>query len=120
MKLLIFYANCYTAGVSRASYTAAFSKILTGEGRTFYFNKIVGKKNSFEYTVNLMKLEFETEHRQERITIGWENVKLEDFNKIDPEKKIVEVFEIMRKYLINDQSILRPEMNSDEIIRDKL
>ncbi|KAI0991819.1 hypothetical protein K3495_g16368, partial [Podosphaera aphanis] len=67
-----------------------------------------------------MKAEFETEQRQERKTTEWENIKLEDFQKKYPEKPLLEVFDIMRKQLVHDQAILRHELQSDKIIRDKI
>lgn len=120
VKLLIFYSNCYTAGVNHTEYSIAFSTMLIDEARTFYFTKIAGKQESFENVIKAMKAEFETEQRQERITTEWEDTKLEDFKIKYPEKSILDVFDIMRNQLIHDQNILRSELQSDIVIRDKL
>lgn len=63
---------------------------------------------------------FETEQRQERKTIEWEDTKLEDFKEIYPYKTLLECFDIMRDKLMKDQAILRSEFQTDATIRDKL
>ncbi|KAI0991202.1 hypothetical protein K3495_g16985, partial [Podosphaera aphanis] len=120
MKLRIFYDLCYKANVDPPDYPKAFATMLTGEARDYYFNKISGNRFTLAEMIKAMKDYFETEQRQERKTTEWEDTKLEDYVAKYPEKNLIECFDLMRDQLINNQAILRPELQTDAIIRDKL
>lgn len=101
-------------------YPRAFATMLTGEARDYYFNRISGNRFTTVEMIQSMKSCFETEQRQERKTIEWEDTKSESYKTKYPDKTFLECFDVMRDQLLKDQAILRPELLIDATIRDKI
>ena len=88
-KPRIFYDLCYKTNVDPPDYPRAFATMFTGEARDFYFNRISGTHATLEEMIIAMKAHFETEQRQERKAIEWEDTKLEDYKIRYPEKSLL-------------------------------
>lgn len=108
-KLRIFYAMCHNANVDPLDYHRAFPIMLTGEDRDYFFNKVSGNRCNFSEMIQDLKSYFETEQRQERKTIEWEDTTLKDYTLRNPGMTILQCFDLMRDQLLRDQAILRPE-----------
>jgi hypothetical protein len=119
-KLRVFYDLCPKAGVDQSDYPKAFSSMLSGEAKDYYFNKISGRRASLEQMIQMLKDHFKTEQQQEQKTTEWENTTLSGVRGKHPDKTLLECFDIMRNQLVKDQPILRPELHSDTVIRDRL
>ena len=119
-KLRVFYDMCPKAGVNESDYPKAFSSMLTGEAKDYYFNKISGRRSSLVQMIQMLRDYFETEQRRERKTTEWENTTLGGVREKHPDKTLLECFDIMRNQLVKDQPILRTELQTDTIIRDRL
>ena len=50
----------------------------------------------------------------------WEDTNLMQIRDKNPDKSLMECFELMKNQLIHDQQILRPELQTDATIRDKI
>jgi len=62
-KLQIFYNLCLKASVPPKSYSNAFSIMLKGDARDYYYNKISGHGLNFTTMVKTTREHFKTEER---------------------------------------------------------
>ena len=120
MKLRIFYDLCPKAGLTPVEYGNAFSTMLTGEASDYYYQKVSGVCATFDAMVYAVRTHFETEERRQRVTTEWEDTNLVQIRDKNSDKSLMKCFELMKNQLIHDQQILRPELQTDTTIRDKI
>ena len=119
MKLRVFYDLCPKAGLTPV-YGNVFSTMLTGEASDYYYQKVSGVCATFDAMVYAVRTHFETEERCQRVTTEWEDTNLVQIRDKNTDKSLMECFELMKNQLIHDQQILRPELQTDTTIRDKI
>ena len=59
-KLMVFYDLCSKAGVRDVDWASAFSAILAGDVKEYYYENIMNRKLEFPTIVNLVRENFET------------------------------------------------------------
>lgn len=119
-KLKIFIYMCYNAEVPKEALPRAFIVMLTDKAKQFFVDKLSMRKLTFATMVEEIRAHFETEQRRMACLQRWEDTRLDDFKAKNPNKTLLECFELMRDRLIFDQAVLRPELRTDAVIRDKL
>src|SRR6202049_2791162 len=94
--------------------------MLPCDASCYYYQKISGVCVTFEAMVEAVRNHFETEERRQRVTTEWEDTNLMLVRERNPDKSLMECFELMKTKLMHDQQILRPELQTDATIRDKI
>ena len=120
MCLKIFWDLCPKAGVNPSEYAQAFSTMLKGEAREFYYLQISGKRLPFPDMVKAIRFNFETEERRERKSTWWETITLGKVRKQHPDKTLVECFEQLKMDLLKNQLALEPEQQTENVLRNKV
>ena len=70
--------------------------------------------------VHVVRSNFKTVERRNKILNWWNTVTLAGVQARNPDKSTLGCFEILRKELTERQLSLRPEMPSEDTIRDKI
>jgi hypothetical protein len=94
--------------------------MLTDEASDYYYQNVSGVCATFDAMVYAIRTHFETEERRQRVMTEWEDTNLVQIRDKNPGKSLMECFELMKNQLIHDQQILRPELQTDATIRDKM
>ncbi len=116
MSIRVFKDLCPKAGVRLEEYRDTFSTMLAGEASEFYYQKLTEKDLLFNQMVEIMRSNFETKECQNRILNWWNTITLTTVQSQNPDKTILECFEILRRELIDKQLSLRDEMHSETTI----
>jgi hypothetical protein len=95
LKLIIFHDLCRKTGVPYDSYSDAFSTMLKGKARTYYYEKVINKGLSFENMCQIIKAHFETEERKQAMISKWNSVSLPDIMKRNEDKSTAECLELL-------------------------
>ncbi|POS82395.1 hypothetical protein EPUL_006494, partial [Erysiphe pulchra] len=122
LKLHIFYELCRKAGVSptQEGWSEAFSTMLKGDARDFYYDNISGRGFSFETMVNMTRQHFETAERHQQLLSNWYSISLQSLKRENPDKSTAECFELMLNQLRKLQRGLGHEYRSQTTLRDRL
>ena len=118
--LTIFKDLCPKDELSEQNWPQAFSTMLTGDARQFYYQRLAGRGIQFNQLVMRTSAEFETPERRRQITNRWDTISLASVRKEHPEKTLLECFEIMRQDMIKMQTALLSEMKTEDVIRDRI
>jgi hypothetical protein len=65
-KILIFYDYCEKVGIRPEDYGSAYSLMLKGRAKDFFFQSITNKSFSFETMYRMTKETFETREKHQR------------------------------------------------------
>lgn len=75
-KLCLFEKRCDQASVTDENKQRAFSIVLTGRARDFYFDNSQGKDLTFEHTTTALKRWFITAEHERTLLREWDNLSL--------------------------------------------
>jgi len=117
--LQIFYDLCFKSGVGKDAFDLALPAMLAGDAKDYYYQH-VRQVNTFANKIRTLKRNYETESRRELKSTEWEAASLLVRKTKEPEKTFLELFDDMRRELMKKQRILRPELRTDLVLRDKL
>ena len=119
LKLQEFYDCCSKIGLT-GSFHLAFSIMLKGRARNFYYSMIAGRQYSFETMISMMKQHFETEENRQMYLSEWRTITLKRTITKHPEKSRLECLELTIDILQKVQQGLPEESRSENILRDQL
>jgi hypothetical protein len=120
MKLQIFYDMCPKAGVPPGSYSSAFSIMLKGDARDYYYDKISGRGLTFSAMTKTIREHFETEERRQQMLSKWNTTTLRGIIRDNDSKDMVECFELLLKELQKAQKGLAEGYQTEDNLRDRL
>lgn len=114
IKILMEQTHFY--GISLAELPRAFPVILTGEASKYYYRHLVGSNYTLPQMIATLKTEFESKSKREDKFLQWSKMTLIR----EQNKPLIESFEKLKDDLQKLRSWMRPELQTDEMMRDKL
>lgn len=119
-KYTIFLDYVGKACVPRQGLETAFSSMLTGLAKDFYYKNLYRHGLSLEHMINAIKQRFETEERGRSLVREWERKTLKDIIDENPTKTMLQCLDILVMELTSLQRSLPTSYHSTNILRDKL
>jgi hypothetical protein len=95
-RVLINHVNyCTKIGINSGQFHMAFSIILKGKARDFYYDKIAGRGYDFNQITDMIRTHFETEENRQKYLSEWRETTLASIIMRNPEKNRLECLELL-------------------------
>ena len=117
---MVFYDLCSKAGVRETDWASAFSAMLAGDAKEYYYENIINRKLEFPTIINLLRENFETQERQTRFMSHWNSTSLQEVKGRNEDKTILECFDIMYKELRKCQLTIDKDQQTDAFLKRRL
>ncbi len=118
VKLRVFYDCCGKVGLRQEYFAMAFSAMLKGDAKYYYYNTLSGNSYGFDTMVQMIKTHFETEERRQKYLSDWRETTLQQVITQNPSESKLQCFQIMATRLQQTQRALPREYQSDLALRD--
>lgn len=120
-KYSLFLERCDQAEIdSEDDRRKAFSIMLTGEARKFYFQSLKAKALDLPSLVAETRGRFQTEERTRALLREWDDMTLTNVRRTQPNKNMSECLSYLTSRLLDIQCCLPEQYRNDVIMRDKL
>ncbi|KAF2185682.1 hypothetical protein K469DRAFT_526945, partial [Zopfia rhizophila CBS 207.26] len=119
-KLPIFYDNCTRCALPVYSWHMAFSFMLKGKARQYYYDNLFNKELSFEQLVQRTKDRFHSLENRQMYMREWQSTTLRDTITANPDKTRLQCLDMTIDKLYLIQKGLPPGQQSETILRDQL
>ncbi len=119
-KLPIFYDNCTRCALPMNNWNMAFSFMLKGKARQYYYDHLFNKELSFEQLVQRVRDRFHSQENRQMYMREWQSITLRDTIGANPDKTRLECLELTIDKLYLVQFGLSPRQQSEADLRDQL
>lgn len=119
-KIMVFYDLCSKVGVRDTDWGSAFSAMLAGDAKEFYYENLMNRKLEFPTIVNLIRENFETQERQTKFMSHWNMTSLREVKGRNEDKTMLECFDIMYKELRRCQLTMDKDQQTDAFLKRRL
>ena len=119
-KFGIFLDNCTKAGVPRQAQSLAFSMMLSGLAKDYYYKACRQKGYNIDQLCEAISKRFETSEQGRLNTLKWETLSLNTISKENPGKTTAQCLDILIKQMTTIQRNLPTAYHDDKIACDKL
>ena len=119
-KLQMFYDNCIRCGLAPIHWHKAFSLMLKGKARQFYYDHLFNSNLSFDQLVQRVTERFHSLENRQMYMREWQSISLVNIIRTNPEKSRLQCLEMMIEKLYLVQKGLPTEQRSEIALRDQL
>jgi hypothetical protein len=123
-KLEIFYDYCEKASLSPSQYHTAYSIMLKGRAKTFYYDMLARRSYTFEDMLALTKTHFETEENRLHYMKEWRDTTLHEIirqeTKKNSGKSVLDCLQMLFDKLQIVQRGLSEDYQRDNTLRDQV
>ncbi|RKF62773.1 putative glycosyl [Golovinomyces cichoracearum] len=116
----IFEDTCLNTGLPPIAYSLGTPTMLKGNARKYYYHRISKPKLGHEGSTKRLREHFEMEARRQDHLTQWHDLSLQVIVHDNPEKSLMECFEMLLDKLHKLQGGLSEKMRNDESARDRL
>ncbi|RKF74826.1 hypothetical protein GcM1_237043 [Golovinomyces cichoracearum] len=116
----IFEDTCLNLGLPPIAYSLGTPTMLKGNTQKYYYHRISKLKIGHEGLIKRLREHFETELRRQDHLAQWYDFSLQVIVHDNPEKSLMECFEMLLDKLHKLQGELSKKMRDDESARDRL
>lgn len=120
VKVMVFYDLCSKAGVRDTDWGSAFSAMLAGDAKEFYYESLMNRRLDFGTLLVLLRENFETQERQTKFMSHWNMTSLQEVRSRHVDKTLLECFDIMYKELRKCQLTMAKEQQTDVFLKNRL
>src|SRR5271168_2824690 len=119
-KLKIFYDLCAKAGVQEEDMGYAFSSMLAGDAKEFYYENVMNQDMAFPDMVLQLRTNFETKEHATKFMSHWNTTSLNEVRMRNADKTLLECFDILYQELRKCQLTMEPDQQKESFMTTRL